>query len=44
MLKALGMYLNMNLSDAAMFNGVRIAVPEEDLLSPCSQRQELSTL
>lgn len=29
--KALGMYLNMNLSDAAIFNGVRIAVPQEDL-------------
>lgn len=29
--KALGMYLNMNLSDTAIFNGVRIAQPEEDL-------------
>ena len=29
--KALGMYLNMNLSDTVIFNGVRIAVRQEDL-------------
>lgn len=31
--KALGMYLNMNLSDTVIFNGVRIAVRQEDLAS-----------